>query len=207
MRTQADLSITWHHLKHVNHDKVWEVIRTVQREGLLLLLSRAVKYVPVSELEAVFGQHAHPNQVGDVEQHETTPLLEEVREFVEAALRGEFYEEYFVNSQNCMDQSGKTQEFEARLDLLFDRLVAETDSTDPTEVCTAFELILSLLREIDKCERDIVFFADEGGTWQFSIDWKRVLPPYFRSLSKLDRTRTRSSRSALTRGSEPLEYL
>lgn len=58
MRTQADLSITWDQLKHVNHDKVWEVIRTVQREGLLLLLSRAVKYVPVSELEAIFGQPA-----------------------------------------------------------------------------------------------------------------------------------------------------
>lgn len=92
-----------------------------------------------------------------------------------------------MNSRNCMDQSGKTQEFEARLDLLFHRLVAEGDSMDPAEVCTAYELILSLLREIDQCERDIIFFADEGGTWQFSIDWKRVLPPCFQSLARLHR--------------------
>lgn len=34
-------------------------------------------------------------------------------------------------------------------------------------------------------DRAIVFFADEGGTWQFSIDWKRVLPPYFRCLAEI----------------------
>ena len=100
MRTQADLSITWDQLTHVNHDKVWEVIRHVYREGLLLLLSRAMKYVPVSELGAVFSQHAHPNQVGDVEPPKVRPVVAEVQEFVEAALRGDFYEEFFVNSQN-----------------------------------------------------------------------------------------------------------
>jgi len=185
MRTQLDRSITWGQLTHVNHDKVWGVIRHVHREGLLLLLSRAVKYVPVSELEAVFSQHAHPNQVGDVEEPETTALLQQAREFVESALRGDFYQDFVVNSRNCTHKSGKTQEFEARLNLMFDRLIAEAKLTTATDICAAYELILALLRAIDKFDRDIVFFADEGGTWQFSIDWKRVLPPYFRCLAEI----------------------
>lgn len=185
MRTQLDRSITWGQLTHVNHDKVWAVIRHVPREGLLLLLSRGVKYLPVSALEAVFGQHAHPHQVGDVEEPETTALLEQVRDFVESALRGDFYQDFFVNSRNSTDKAAKTQEFGARLDLIFDRLIAEANRTVATEICTAYELLLTLLREIDKFDRDIVFFADEGGTWQLSIDWKRVLPPYFRCLAEI----------------------
>ena len=36
---------------------------------------------------------------------------------------------------------------------------------------------------IDECNDDVIFFADEGGSWQVGVDWKRVLPPWFRALS------------------------
>jgi hypothetical protein len=26
---------------------------------------------------------------------------------------------------------------------------------------------------------DVIFFADEGGSWQVGVDWERVLPPWF----------------------------
>jgi hypothetical protein len=56
----------------------------------------------------------------------------------------------------------------------------------PTEVVQAYELLFDVLREIDRFDRDdIVFFADEGCVWQFSINWKRVLPPYIRCLAKV----------------------
>ena len=110
--------------------------------------------VPASErAEAVFGQHAHPHQVGDVEEPETTALLQQVRDFVESALRGDFYQDFFVNSRNCTDKSAKTQEFGARLDLIFDRLIAEANRTVATEICTAYELS-SLC-----CERSISSIA------------------------------------------------
>jgi len=70
-------------------------------------------------------------------------------------------------------------------DLLLDRCVAEAETLEPGEVCSAYELLFDLLREIDRCERDIVFWADEGGTWNFMIPWTRVLLPYFRSLTKV----------------------
>jgi len=30
---------------------------------------------------------------------------------------------------------------------------------------------------------DILFFADEGGSWRWEIDWEKVLPVWFRVLS------------------------
>ena len=30
----------------------------------------------------------------------------------------------------------------------------------------------------------MIFFADEGGTWQVGVDWSTVLPAYFRSLAE-----------------------
>jgi hypothetical protein len=36
---------------------------------------------------------------------------------------------------------------------------------------------------IDEGNDDVIFFADEGGSWQVGVDWDRVLPPWFKVLS------------------------
>ncbi|MGB7810934.1 MAG: hypothetical protein WBP56_07350 [Polyangia bacterium] len=36
---------------------------------------------------------------------------------------------------------------------------------------------------VDDCREDVVFFADEAGSWQVGVDWDKVLPPWFRVLS------------------------
>lgn len=43
--------------------------------------------------------------------------------------------------------------------------------------------LVDLMRQIDRCEVNIVFFADEAGSWQVGVDWAEVLPAWFRSLS------------------------
>lgn len=50
-------------------------------------------------------------------------------------------------------------------------------------VCQAFEVVFSLLDQIDACEDEILFFADEGGSWEVGVDWEKVLPAWFRVLS------------------------
>src|SRR5262249_24272214 len=40
---------------------------------------------------------------------------------------------------------------------------------------------------IDEGHDDIVFFADEGGSWQVGIYWRKVFPPWFRCLSNSER--------------------
>jgi hypothetical protein len=40
----------------------------------------------------------------------------------------------------------------------------------------AFDIIFELLDHIDDVNRDILFFADEGGSWALGIEWEKVLP-------------------------------
>ncbi len=55
--------------------------------------------------------------------------------------------------------------------------------SDAAQVCEAFETIFGLLRHIDEGRDDIIFFADEGGSWQVGADWRRVLPAWFTCLA------------------------
>jgi hypothetical protein len=172
---------TWAQLTQTNYDKTWQVLRRTDREGLLVMLVRALKSVPASELESIFGQYAHPREIGDIEPQAPRPLLKAVGDFTDAALRGEFY----VGSSRGVPNSFEVGlDFEAQLELLFDRCIAEASTGDPAEVCAAYERLLDLLREIDKFEKDIVFFADEGGVCQLGINWQRVLSGYVFSLVK-----------------------
>ena len=45
------------------------------------------------------------------------------------------------------------------------------------------EVCFGLLRHIDEGLDDVIFFADEGGSWQVGIDWRKALPAYFVCLS------------------------
>jgi hypothetical protein len=45
------------------------------------------------------------------------------------------------------------------------------------------DLLFELLHQIDSGSDDIIFFADEGGSWQVGVNEEKVLPAYFRSLA------------------------
>ena len=45
------------------------------------------------------------------------------------------------------------------------------------------ELLFELLDEIDRGSDKVIFFADEGGSWQVGVDDVKVLPAYFTSLA------------------------
>jgi hypothetical protein len=47
----------------------------------------------------------------------------------------------------------------------------------------AFELLFALLRRLDEGNNDVVFFADEGGSWQVGVNWRTALSAYFRCLA------------------------
>ena len=49
----------------------------------------------------------------------------------------------------------------------------------------AIETIFGLLRHIDEGSDDVIFFADEGGSWQVGVDWRKVLPAWFVCLSAM----------------------
>ena len=45
------------------------------------------------------------------------------------------------------------------------------------------DTLFGLLDHIDECLDDVIFFADEGGSWQVAVDWAKVLPVWFKVLS------------------------
>jgi len=110
-------------------------------------------------------------------------LLAEVKAFEAASRKGEYYESFSVNSKNYMLTSGGTRAWIAECGRLFSRCVKASGKGVPKETCDAFEILFALLERIDECMDDIVFFADEGGSWQVGADWLKVLPAWFACLA------------------------
>ncbi len=106
------------------------------------------------------------------------PLSERVRSFTASAERGDYYESFAVNSRTFSRKSEGTKE----LIRGFGELLAECVGAMPRSR-PEFELLFELVRAIDRGREDIVFFADEAGSWQLGIDWREVLPAYFVCLS------------------------
>ena len=112
------------------------------------------------------------------------PLLGEVRTFHDASLRGEYYDSFAVNSKNFMDKSEGTEAFIAELDRFVGQCVRAGVKGPHAPVREAFELLLALLRRLDEDPDRVVFFADEGGSWQVGVDWRAVLPAHFQCLAE-----------------------
>jgi hypothetical protein len=92
-------------------------------------------------------------------------------------------ESFMVDSKNYMEQSTGTTAWIAEYRRLLDRCVAEEKRGSLDDIQQAFDTLFGLLDYIDECNDDVIFFADEGGSWQVGVDWDRVLPPWFRVLS------------------------
>jgi hypothetical protein len=166
----------------VDLEKVRVALRRMSRGNLLTIAERAVEMVPRTRLGALVGDMVRLDQLAEGKRG-AAPLLGEVRKFHDASLRGEYYDSFDVNSKNFMDMSEGTEEFIAEFDRLIGECVlAAARGTHPA-VREAFELLFALLRRIDEDPDSVVFFADEAGSWQAGVDWREVLPAYFRCLA------------------------
>src|SRR5436309_14147614 len=103
--------------------------------------------------------------------------------FEKASLAGEYYESFGVNSQNYTQKSAGTTAWIAKYLWLLDRCVINVKENNPVEVREAMDNLFGLLNHIDKGHDDVIFFADEGGSWQVGVDWAKVLPVWFKVLS------------------------
>jgi hypothetical protein len=110
-------------------------------------------------------------------------LLTEVKRFEKASLAGDYYESFFVDSKNYTQQSAGTRAWIAEHLRLLDRCVTGAKHGSAAEVRQAMDILFGLLNHIDECNDDVIFFADEGGSWQVGVDWAKVLPVWFKVLS------------------------
>lgn len=168
--------------RQIDRDKVHVAIRRMGHESVLSLLDEAIDMLSEAELVRLVKGYLDPAKLRPGRKGKGG-LLAEVKAFEKASLAGEYYESFNVNSKNCMQKSGGTRAWIAACERLLHRCVAAVGENDPAEVCQAFDILLTLLDHIDEGCDDIIFFADEGGSWQVGVDWAKVLPAWFTCLS------------------------
>ncbi len=167
----------------IDHDKLRSALRRLGDEYVFCMLDEAIELIPPARLAQLVGRyldvkHLRPTTSGKKN------LLAEVRSFDTASRAGQYYESFSVNSKNSMDTSTGTRAFIADCNRLLDRCVNQAPKGNAVEIRAAIELLLGLLRYIDECHDDVIFFADEGGSWQVGVDWARVLPALLLCLSR-----------------------
>jgi len=169
-----------HRITHL--ERLRKELRGMSRGDLLIIAERALELVPMATLKALVGDYVH---VDDLAEASATPnaLLDEVQTFHVDSLAGRYFEDFAVNSRNCTEHSRGTDAFIAEFKRLLRGCVSAADSGQYAVARQAFELLFGLLRHIDECHDDVIFFADEGGSWQLGVDWRSVFAAYFPCLA------------------------
>lgn len=148
----------------------------------MIVAERAAGLVPRAKLKVLLGDRVRFEDLMGNESDRPS-LLGEVRKFHAAALRGDYYQSFDVNSRSFREKSKGTETFIAEFDRLL-RDCTRAAARDPRAPAReAFELLFGLLHHIDECHDDVIFFGDEAGSWQVGVDWSSVLPGYSRCLA------------------------
>jgi hypothetical protein len=168
----------------IDRDKLRAEVRKLGNEYVFFMLDDAIELLPPAKLHKIAKKYLDLKRLRpDPEQATGRSLLTDVKRFEKASLAGEYYESFGVNSQNYTQQSAGTSGWIAQYLRLLDRCVMNAKKSNPTEVREAMDILFGLLDHIDKGNDDVIFFADEGGSWQVGVDWAKVLPVWFKVLS------------------------
>lgn len=166
----------------IDPEKLRVFLHKLDRGDLLQLVERAIDLLPAARLPMLVKGYFRAKDLAP-DARGTQSLSTAVKAFREASLKGEFYESFNVNSKNFMEKSRGTENWIAEWHRLTGLCLREAEKSAGTGVRESFEILFDLLRHIDKGNDDVIFFADEGGSWQVGVGWDELLPVYFRSLA------------------------
>jgi len=168
----------------IDRDKLRAAVRKLGNEYVFYMLDDAIDLLPPAKLHKIAKKYLDLKRLRpDAERATKASLLADVKLFEKTSLAGEYYQSFDVNWRNCTQKSTGTSAWIAQCLRLLDRCVADSRKGNPTEVREAMDILFGLLNHIDEGLDDIIFFADEGGSWQVGVDWARVLPAWFKVLS------------------------
>jgi hypothetical protein len=168
----------------IDKDKLRAAVRKLGHEYVFYMLDDAIELLSPTKLRQIARRYLDVERLLPEREIATKAnLLAAVKAFNQASRAGDYYESFMVDSRNCTEQSMGTTAWIAEFGRLLDRCVVEHRKVPPAESREAFDVLFGLLDYIDECHDDVLFFADEGGAWQVGVDWVRVLPPWFRTLS------------------------
>jgi hypothetical protein len=157
-------------------------LRNLGNEDIYYILGEALEMLPLAKAQKLIKGHIDLSQFRREDQKPKN-LLEEIKEFQQVSLRGDYYESFDVNWKNCTEKSKGTCAWIFEFDRLLNKCIAAAKKENKNEIREAMDICFGLLRHIDECMDDVIFFADEGGSWQVGVDWNKALPAYFLCLS------------------------
>ena len=168
----------------LDRDKLRAEVRKLGSEYVFYMLDDAIGLLPMAKLHKIAKNYIDLKRLRPDAEKATRPnLLSDVNRFEKVSLAGEYYESFDVNSRNCTQQSTGTSAWIADYLRLLDRCVINAKQSNPAEAREAMDILFGLLNHIDEGHDDVIFFADEGGSWQVGVDWAKVLPVWFKVLS------------------------
>jgi hypothetical protein len=168
----------------IDRDKLRAEVRKLGNEYVFYMLDDAIDLLPLSKLHKIAKKYLDLKRLcPDAESTTPASLLTAVKHFKIASLAGKYYESFGVNSQNYRQKSAGTCAWIAEFLRLLDRCLIDAKEHNPAVVREAMDILFGLLNHIDQGHEDVIFFADEGGSWQVGVDWARVLPVWFKVLS------------------------
>ena len=168
--------------RQIDLDKLRVAIQGLSDEQVRTIFEEAIDMLPQAQLIKLVKPFVDPARLRP-DSRARGSLLADVKAFEKASLADEYYEAFNVNSKNYREKSAGTRTWIAECERLFGRCVAAVGKTDPAEVCQAFDILFALLDRIDEDPDHVIFFADEGGSWQVGVDWEKVLPAWFACLA------------------------
>ena len=166
----------------IDRDKFRSAVCGLNDESIRNMLDDAIGLLPMTKLVKLAGQYLDVNSL-KASEPSCSALLTEVKAFDKASRKGDYYEGFSVNSKNYREMSGGTRTWNAECNRLLDCCVKAGGNATSAEVVDAFEILFALLRRLDEGLDDIIFFADEGGSWQVGVDWSEVLPVWIACLT------------------------
>lgn len=168
----------------IDRDKLRAAVRKLGNDCVFYMLDDAIELLPPAKLGKIAKKYFDLKRLRpDAEEARRPTLLTDVKRFEKASLAGEYYESFAVNSKNYREQSAGTRAWIAEYRRFLDLWVVNAKQHNPVAVREAMDILFGLLDHIDKCLDDVIFFADEGGSWQVGVDWAKVLPVWFKVLS------------------------
>lgn len=170
------------HSQRIDKDKLRARLRLIGDEYVFYMLDDAIDLLPEGKLVSLVKKYIRLDDLRP-DTLEGMSLLDRVRRFEAESLARKYYQAFDVNSKNCLKKSAGTTAWISTFRRLLDGCALAARRGDPAEVLQAFDILFGLLDKVDDFRVDIIFFADEHGSWQVGVDWDRVLPSWFAVLA------------------------
>lgn len=167
----------------INRAELRKFIRKLPNDTLFQILDRAIDLLPQLELSELIKDYIDPSHLRRTMSAEPLDLLTETECFFEASIQGDYFESFDVSSKNCTEKSRGTAAFIADFQRLISCCIVKASEGNFSEAREALKILFDLLSRIDTGRDDIIFFADEGGSYEVGVDWSSVLPVWFTCLA------------------------